>query len=133
MLNKIVTLAIVVVLATLLMPSQVNAWGAARVSAVRVGPYGGVYGGSRTVVGGPGGVYAGGRAYGVGGATAGSTVLGTVAQCDTGAITAAPAATAPAATATAPTASDTSASHSGRSGRGGLWPGHTQQEVHRQR
>jgi hypothetical protein len=67
MLNKIITLAMVAVLAALLMPSKVDGWGAARVSAVRVGPYGGVYGGSRTVVGGPGGVYAGGRAYGVGG------------------------------------------------------------------
>jgi hypothetical protein len=67
MLNKIMALTIMAALAVLLMPSRVDAWGAARVSGVRVGPGGGVYGGSRTVVAGPGGVYAGGRAYGVGG------------------------------------------------------------------
>ena len=67
MLNKIVTLAMVAVLAVLLMPSKVDAWGAARVSATRVGPYGGVHHASRTVAAGPGGVYAGGRAAGVGG------------------------------------------------------------------
>jgi hypothetical protein len=67
MLNKIMTLAVGAVLAALLMPSRVDGWGAARVSATRVGPYGGVYHGSRTVAAGPGGVYAGGRAVGVGG------------------------------------------------------------------
>jgi hypothetical protein len=66
-LNKIVTLAMVAVLAALLKPSKVEAWRAARVSATRVGPAGGVYHGSRTVAAGPGGVYAGGRAVGVGG------------------------------------------------------------------
>jgi hypothetical protein len=67
MLNKIITLAMVAALAALLIPSQVDAWGAARVSATRVGPAGGVYHGSRTVAAGPRGVYAGGRAVGVGG------------------------------------------------------------------
>lgn len=67
MLNKIITLALAAALAGLLVPSRVDAWGAARVSATRVGPYGGVYHGSRTVGVGPGGVYAGGRAVGVGG------------------------------------------------------------------
>jgi hypothetical protein len=67
MLNKIMTLAMVAVLAGLLMPSKVDGWGAARVSATRVGPYGGVHHASRTVAAGPGGVYAGGRSYGVGG------------------------------------------------------------------
>ena len=66
MLNKIITLAMVTVLAALLMPSRVDGWGAARVSATRVGPRGGVYHGSRTVVAGPRGVYAGGRAGAVG-------------------------------------------------------------------
>jgi hypothetical protein len=66
MLNKIITLAMVAILGALLMPSKVDAWGAARVSATRVGPGGGVYHASRTVAAGPGGVYAGGRAVGVG-------------------------------------------------------------------
>ena len=61
MLNKIITLAAVAVLAALLTPSKVDAWGAARVSATRVGPGGGVYHTGRTVAVGPGGVYAGGR------------------------------------------------------------------------
>jgi hypothetical protein len=65
--NKIVTLAMVAVLAAVLVPSKVDGWGAARVSATRVGPAGGVYHGSRTVAAGPRGVYSGGRAYGVGG------------------------------------------------------------------
>jgi hypothetical protein len=67
MLNKIITVAMVAVVAALLMPCKVDAWGAARVSAARVGPGGGVYAGSRTVAAGPGGVYAGGRSVGVGG------------------------------------------------------------------
>jgi hypothetical protein len=67
MLKKIITLVMVAVLAALLIPSKVDAWGAARVSGVRVGPGGGVYAGSRTVAAGPRGVYAGGRAAGVGG------------------------------------------------------------------
>ena len=67
MLNRIIVPAAVAVLAALLLPSPVDAWGAARVSATRVGPYGGVHHASRTVAAGPGGVYSGGRAYGVGG------------------------------------------------------------------
>jgi hypothetical protein len=68
MLNKIITLATVAVLAALLMPSKVDAWGAAHVGYTHVGP-GGVYHTGRTAVAGPGGVYAGGRtsAYGAGG------------------------------------------------------------------
>jgi hypothetical protein len=66
MLNKIITLAMAAVLAALLMPSKVDAWGAARVSGVAVGPRGGVYAGSRTVVAGPGGVAVGGRSAAVG-------------------------------------------------------------------
>jgi hypothetical protein len=66
MLNKTILLAIVAALAALLMPSKVDAWGAARVSATRVGPGGGVYHGSRTVAAGPRGVYAGGRTAAVG-------------------------------------------------------------------
>src|SRR3954454_24244714 len=65
MLNKIVTLVAVAVLAVLLIPSKVDAWGAAHAGVTRVGP-GGVYHAGRTVAAGPGGVYAGGRtsAYG---------------------------------------------------------------------
>ena len=66
MLNKILMLVTVAALAAVLMPSKVDAWGAARVSATRVGPGGGVYHASRTVAAGPGGVYAGGRSFGVG-------------------------------------------------------------------
>jgi hypothetical protein len=65
MLNKIMPLAIVAALAALLMPSQVDAWGAAHVGYTHVGP-GGVYHAGRTVAAGPRGVYAGGRAGGVG-------------------------------------------------------------------
>jgi len=65
MLNKIITLAAVAVLAALLTPSKVDAWGAAHVGYTHVGP-GGVYHAGRTVAAGPGGVYAGGRAGGVG-------------------------------------------------------------------
>src|SRR5262245_66598529 len=65
MLNKIITLATVAALATLLMPSKVDAWGAAHVGYTHVGPAG-VYHTGRTVAAGPSGVYAGGRtgAYG---------------------------------------------------------------------
>jgi hypothetical protein len=62
MLKKILTVAMVAVLAVLLMPSEVDAWGAARVSYSRTGPYGGTRTTSRTYAGGPGGMYAGGRA-----------------------------------------------------------------------
>jgi hypothetical protein len=82
MLKKIIMLAMVAVLAALLVPSKVDAWGAARVSATRVGPYGGVYHGSRTVAGGYGGGYRAGYggvgyrggygySYGYGGVAAG--------------------------------------------------------------
>ena len=63
---KIILPAAVAVLAALLTPSKADAWGAARVSATRVGPGGGVYHGSRTVAAGPRGVYTGGRAGAVG-------------------------------------------------------------------
>jgi hypothetical protein len=66
MLNKIVTLAVVAVLAALLMPSRVGAWGAAHVGVTRVGPYGGVHHAGRTVAAGPGGVYSSGHVGGVG-------------------------------------------------------------------
>ena len=65
MLKKIILAAIVAPLATLLTPSQVDAWGAAHVGFTHVGP-GGVYHAGRTVVGGPGGFYAGGRFGGYG-------------------------------------------------------------------
>jgi hypothetical protein len=65
MLNKIIMLAIVAVLAALILPTRVGAWGAARVSATRVGPYGGVHHASRTVAAGPRGVYSSGRVGGV--------------------------------------------------------------------
>src|SRR5262245_33501693 len=65
MLKKILALATVAALAVLLMPSQVDAWGAAHVGYTHVGPAG-VYHTGRTVAAGPSGVYAGGRtgAYG---------------------------------------------------------------------
>src|SRR5579884_151841 len=65
MLKKIIALATMAALAALLMPSKVDAWGAAHVGYTHVGP-GGVYHAGRTVAAGPGGVYAGGRtgAYG---------------------------------------------------------------------
>jgi hypothetical protein len=66
MLNRIRLSALAVLLAVLLVPSSVHGWGAARVGAVRVGPYGGVHAASRTVVSGPGGVAVGGRSYGAG-------------------------------------------------------------------
>ena len=65
MLNKIIPLTIVAALAALLMPSKVDAWGAAHVGYTHVGP-GGVYHTGRTVAAGPGGVYAGGRTGAVG-------------------------------------------------------------------
>ena len=64
MLNKII-MAAVAVLAALLLPSKVDAWGAAHVGYTHVGP-GGVYHAGRTVAAGPGGVYAGGRTTAVG-------------------------------------------------------------------
>jgi heterogeneous nuclear ribonucleoprotein A1/A3 len=65
MLNKIMTLTTVTALAILLMPSKVDAWGAAHVGYTHFGPNG-VYHTGRTVAAGPGGAYAGGRtgAYG---------------------------------------------------------------------
>ena len=66
MLSRIWLCGLAVLLTALLIPSRVHAWGAARVGGVRVGPYGGVYGGSRTVVAGPRGVAVGGRSFGVG-------------------------------------------------------------------
>jgi hypothetical protein len=66
MLNKIVALMTAAALAVLAVPSKVDGWGAARVSATRVGPYGGVHHASRTVAAGPGGVYSAGRVGGVG-------------------------------------------------------------------
>jgi hypothetical protein len=54
MLNKIMTLAAMAVLMVLVAPTKVDGWGAARVSATRVGPAGGVYHASRTAVGGVG-------------------------------------------------------------------------------
>jgi hypothetical protein len=65
MLNKIITLTIVAALAALLMPSKVDAWGAAHVGYTHVGP-GGVYHAGRTAAVGPGGVYSGGRVGAVG-------------------------------------------------------------------
>lgn len=66
MLNKIVTLAAVAVLACLLLPATVDAWGAAQVSYTQVGPNGAYYA-RRTAVGGPGGLFVGGRTVGYGG------------------------------------------------------------------
>jgi hypothetical protein len=65
MLNKIILLAAVAALAALVLPSRLEAWGAAHVGYAHVGP-GGVYHTGRTVAAGPGGVYAGGStaAYG---------------------------------------------------------------------
>jgi hypothetical protein len=65
MLTKIIAPAAVAVLAALLAPSKVDAWGGAHVGYTHVGP-GGVYHAGRTVAAGPGGVYAGGRAGAVG-------------------------------------------------------------------
>jgi hypothetical protein len=68
MLRKIITLATVAALAAVLMPSKVDAWGAAHVGYTHVGPSG-VYHTGATAVSGPRGTYAGGHtsAYGSGG------------------------------------------------------------------
>jgi hypothetical protein len=79
MLYKFLTAAMVAFLAALLMPSEAKAWGAARVSATRVGPAGGVHHASRTVAAGPRGVYTGGRAVGVGGVGYGGVGYGAAA------------------------------------------------------
>jgi hypothetical protein len=69
MLKKIMNLTSLAALAVLLLPSRLDAWGAAHVGVTRVGP-GGVYHAGRTVAAGPGGVYSSGRvgAVGYGGA-----------------------------------------------------------------
>jgi len=69
MLSKIVTAAIVAALAGLLMPTKVDAYGAAHVGYTHVGPNG-VYHTGETVTSGPGGVheYGGTTAAGSGGA-----------------------------------------------------------------
>jgi hypothetical protein len=69
MLSKIILLSISVALVAMLMPSEVNAYGAAHVGYTHVGPNG-VYHTGRTAAYGPGGAYAGGHtsAYGYGGA-----------------------------------------------------------------
>jgi hypothetical protein len=71
MLNRLrlspLAVLLAVFLAVFLVPLRVHGWGAARVGYARVGPYGGVHAGSRTVVSGPGGVAVGGRSVGVGG------------------------------------------------------------------
>ena len=65
MLKRILALATAAALTVLLVPSKVDAWGAAHVGYTHVGP-GGVYHAGRTVAAGPGGAYSGGRAYGAG-------------------------------------------------------------------
>ena len=65
MLNKIISLTSLAVLAILLLPSEVDAWGAAHVGVTRVGPNG-VYHAGRTAVAGPAGVRVGGHASAVG-------------------------------------------------------------------
>jgi hypothetical protein len=65
MLHKVITPAVVAALAALLMPSEVDAWGAAHTGYTFAGP-GGVYHTERTAVGGPGGVYTGSRTTAVG-------------------------------------------------------------------
>src|SRR5947207_5532318 len=60
MLNKILTLATVAALAAVLMPSKVDAYGAAHVGYTHVGPSG-VYHTGKTAAYGPGGAYAGGH------------------------------------------------------------------------
>ena len=67
MLKKIMTLAALAVLMLLVVPTKVDGWGAARVSATRVGPAGGVYHASRTAVGGVGYGYRGVSRVGYGG------------------------------------------------------------------
>ena len=64
MLNKIITLATVVALATLLMPSRANAYGAAHVGYTHVGPNGAYHvGGTEVNRGGEGGYRYGGAEY----------------------------------------------------------------------
>jgi hypothetical protein len=65
MLNKIMPVAIVALLTVLLVPSPVDAWGAAHVGVTRVGP-GGVSHTGRTVAAGPRGVYSSGHTTAVG-------------------------------------------------------------------
>jgi len=65
MLSKILVPSAIAVVALLVVPANVDGWGAAHVGVTRVGP-GGVYHAGRTVAAGPGGVYAGGRAGAVG-------------------------------------------------------------------
>jgi hypothetical protein len=65
MLNKIVMLLVVAALGALLMPTPVDAYGAAHVGYTHVGPNG-VYHTGETAVSGPGGTYAGGRTTAVG-------------------------------------------------------------------
>jgi hypothetical protein len=67
MVSRIILTTAIAVVAVFVIPAKVEGWGAARVSATRVGPGGGVYHASRTVAAGPRGVYAGGRAGAVGG------------------------------------------------------------------
>ena len=68
MLNKIILPAITAALVVLLLPAQVDGYGAAHVGYTHVGPNG-VYHTGRTAVAGPGGVAAGGHttAAGAGG------------------------------------------------------------------
>jgi hypothetical protein len=70
MITRVILPTAVAIAAVLLLPNNVDGWGAARVSATRVGPYGGVHHASRTVAAGPRGVYSSGRVggYGYGGA-----------------------------------------------------------------
>jgi hypothetical protein len=69
MLRKMIVVAGVALLATLLSTTQVQAWGAAHVGYTHVG-YGGVQHYGRTVAAGPYGAYSGAHygSYGVGGA-----------------------------------------------------------------
>src|SRR5271165_577076 len=66
MITRVMLSTAFAIAAVLLLPAKVDGWGAARVSATRVGPYGGVHHASRTVAAGPRGVYSGGRVGGVG-------------------------------------------------------------------
>jgi hypothetical protein len=65
MLSKMLTLASVAALTVLLLPTALDAWGAAHVGVTRAGPNG-VYHAGRTVAAGPRGVAAGGRTTAVG-------------------------------------------------------------------
>jgi len=77
MMNKIVLLVIVGVVGVLLMPSQVDAYGAAHVGYTQVGPNGVSHTGA-TAVSGPNGTAAVGHtsAYGAGGAYGGGAAAG---------------------------------------------------------